>query len=107
MQYKSLGCKKRTDSVLDTGNHDLLATKTLDAPDDDDDDDQSHNVDDEYGQDHEDDYDDWQCNGEEGDDVNDDIDCWDCKKVWDWKPWPLSCHNLGQSHIYVTLLVAF
>ena len=62
MWYKSLGCKKRTDSVLDTGNHDLLASETLDADDDD-----------EYGYDHEDDYDAWQCNGEEGDGVNDDI----------------------------------
>ena len=61
--------------MLDTGNHDLLATKTLDAyDDDDDDDDQSHNVDDEYGHDHEDDYDDWQSKGEEGDGLNDSID---------------------------------
>ena len=55
MRYKSLGCKKRTDSVLDTGNHDLLATTTLDE---DDDDDHDHNDDDEHGHDHEYDYDD-------------------------------------------------
>ena len=42
--HKSLGCKKRT--LLDTGNHDLLAATTLD----DDDDDQDHNDEEEHGQ---------------------------------------------------------
>ena len=52
MRYKSLGCKKRTDSVLDIGNHDLLATKTLDY--DIDDDDSNCKIMDQHGHDYED-----------------------------------------------------